>query len=73
MSDWQPIKTAPKDGTRIVILCDWDDVAVVGYFGKPRHGTGLPHWRVWWDDADFDEAFEATHWLPLPTPPEQEE
>ena len=36
-SDWQPIETAPKDGTEIILFGVWPD-------GKPRVSAG--HWEV---------------------------
>lgn len=67
MSDckWQPIKTAPKDGQRIV----------VGY-GRQ---SNFPVKIVWYDrlhrcwlhygEADLGLEYNATHWQPLPEPP----
>jgi|GEM_PF-3424387 len=52
---WQPIESAPKDGTRVLL---WDSA------GDGRAITGA--WRV--DSADDHETF--THWQPLPAPPE---
>jgi hypothetical protein len=69
-NQWQPIDTAPKDGTEIL-----------GYWHKPRSywRTEFITWRLksfWneqgteaWFDRN-DEPFPATHWHPLPPPPE---
>lgn len=84
MSEWMPIETAPKDGTRILLFCNrvWDE-----YHNPARSG----HWfsevkavkdevayRVngWWLDG-FDHPFNEppfcpTHWMPLPNPPKDE-
>jgi hypothetical protein len=64
---WQPIETAPKDGTEIVA----HDAA-----------TGTSHVTCWihggWHDPDshyYSEApdFVPTHWRPLPKPPATKE
>jgi hypothetical protein len=66
MSEWQPIKTAPRDDTSILVwpgprvdLCQvvhWmDEGACSGWF----NGNFL-----------YDED-EFTHWMPLPEPPAQ--
>ena len=70
MSGWQPIETAPKDGTRILL----------GRFGKPKcdmNGRIMVDWyRQQSDKAGFTgfgkfntTYWPATHWQPLPEPP----
>jgi gamma-glutamylcyclotransferase (GGCT)/AIG2-like uncharacterized protein YtfP len=62
---WQPIESAPKDGTRIII------------FGSERHNKVLAHGVVsqsyfsggLWQAGGFT-VFEPTHWVPLPPAPE---
>lgn len=65
--DWQPIETAPKDGTRLWLFypdARADDQQVVGWFVDDlRNG---PRWI---DHADCREFDEPTHWMPLPDPP----
>lgn len=60
-SSWQPIDTAPKDGTDIL-----------AYLGKGRVGV-----VCWWDSPpgwySMKSAEQPTHWKPLPAPPEVQE
>lgn len=60
---WQPIETAPKDGTWILI---WGEQ----WSGAPIPDVG--HWDDddWRDDEHTVLAF-ATHWMPLPAPPSE--
>lgn len=60
--EWQPIETAPKDGTTI-----WCLDAI---YGKPWHYECIWNAIEWyhgfgtaWPDA------KPTHWMPLPPPP----
>lgn len=57
---WEPIETAPKDGTRI-IATDGLDVDIV-VFDK----TYQQAWRCGADEAF---ALSAIFWMPLPKPP----
>ena len=72
-SKWQPIETAPKDGTVILLYEPDDDV-------KDRPQTFVGCWdedrptRVYgtqWMCEEYD-AFNhyPTHWMELPAPPE---
>ena len=60
MMEWQPIETAPKDGTPILGFAD----------GKQAIVEWLEYWKlcVWGSFAD-DGKWWPTHWMPLPPPP----
>ena len=64
-SKWQPIETAPKDGTKIVIA-EFDE-------HEKRWLFRTDHWRKYL--MDFDEGWGGlmvpTHWMPLPPLPEE--
>ena len=63
MSEWQPIETAPKDGTKILLWATPHQMLVA----KNRPIVG--HFdRGWW--SDFNAVIShATYWMPLPEPP----
>lgn len=70
--EWQPIETAPKDGTRILLWCvhqnaqyakdaraeGWE-AAVIGEWTTHNGGGWVWHGL----------AGKHTHWMPLPAPP----
>ena len=60
MSDWQPIETAPKDGTRILV--SWT-------FGGWNIARCLTPSGRWMTQYDRPLAVQPTHWMPLPEPP----
>lgn len=78
---WQPIETAPKDGTAI-LLTNGKDVAEGHWFfeegGTTEHrdldgryigqteSDGYDGWMDW----DGGMQPDPTHWMPLPAPPE---
>lgn len=67
--EWQPIETAPKDGTDILAygraeydgtlyakgrhVCWWEGDAITGF----------------WSGRDATCDYRVTHWMPLPPPP----
>jgi len=72
---WQPIETAPKDGSSILVFpATWDK--------KP---CSIAHWntdeyskkpRPFWERDDqiqitYSRGATTTHWMPLPPPPEE--
>ena len=59
---WQPIETAPTDGTRI-LLCGRGGKIADGHYGQPD-GWANPKRFVW----PYIHA-NPTHWMPLPAPP----
>lgn len=60
---WQPIETAPKDGTEILA---WDGRGQATiHWSDGRWSLVYAGWRA--EDGDFDGAIS---WQPLPAPPE---
>lgn len=70
MSEWQPIDTAPKDGTQF-------DLWTVGPSGGP--GNRIPNakyakgmngeWELWGMHNKVSPYLTPTHWQPLPKGP----
>ncbi len=72
MTNWQPIETAPKDGTTVDVWAVWpyDDhkgqrFTDVYIEDEPFEVVGA------FDDRAFDEDWTFTHWQPLPEPPKE--
>jgi hypothetical protein len=57
MSEWQPIETAPKDGT---VILAWRKHATIPMIVRFYYGE--------WD-SDGVHVSHLTHWMPLPEPP----
>lgn len=59
---WQPIQTAPKDGTIVLLWWPyWRDRAVIGYYDKVRH--------CWNSDVALETAEPPKGWMRLPSVP----
>ena len=83
--EWQPIETAPKDGTEIVAVFSKD----YGFQEAPtvygpwtvafRRGRWMASWggdSVIERESDFSTEYkeaemDPTHWMPIPAPPVQ--
>ena len=66
---WQPIETAPKDGTDILLAND-KAVSPAGWVSDVEHGAeweGQIGMAGWW--TLNGDARPPTHWMPLPPPP----
>jgi hypothetical protein len=64
--EWQPIETAPKGGTLILVGSARD-----GYTTEAQFDTEREEWwevNTHWTDATGDPLY-PTHWMPLPAPP----
>lgn len=68
MSEWQPIETAPRDGTQILVcfVPDMGRAIMVVEYDPDREGEGYP-WVAAESAAYHKNA--VTHWQPLPAPP----
>lgn len=70
MTEWEPIESAPRDGTKVlvsylggrVIVNHWE-VEEISINGVKRRFDGF--------QGDYLRGVErrATHWMPLPLPP----
>jgi hypothetical protein len=64
MSEWQPIATAPKDGTPVLV---WGTVN--NMLNANNRALAARYDRGWWLDGGNATVTHATHWMPLPKPP----
>jgi len=65
---WQPIETAPKDGTTLLLLYDWEPLCVVAYWGT-RSDHHVYGWRVKWDEDLLSPGYdEPSHWAAITLP-----
>lgn len=75
MSNWQPIDTAPRDGTRILIwrpsIGRIDGRAEEGWWETQKyHNRPRPYWEsTGWHGIGFKRNWPPTHWMPLPEEP----
>lgn len=83
MSEWQPIETAPKDGSTFLICCAGDgrfegfgsyevgryDPYMTQEFEEVEGGLFKKVMRSSYDWSGFNNFHSATHWIPLPAPP----
>lgn len=73
--NWQPIETAPRDGTAILAYTTRDKFAGFGplpniarwQITRFSQASSLPYW------SKFPLDFQPTHWMPLPEPPKSDE
>jgi hypothetical protein len=83
MSEWQPIETAPKNpegkfyGPRILVYCTADGLPWPAYWGQAYKTDDATN-GTWYccDDASDNNEFgvkDISHWMPLPTPPKDNE
>lgn len=86
---WQPIETAPRDGTVVKLLIPYEpsifseeQCADVGYWqdwsqaSMKRMGMDWEKWGggCWRFNGDDGEFdIQPTHWMPLPSPPEPQQ
>lgn len=67
VAGWQPIETAPRDGTTVLLYAPgWD---------SPK--TGWTYGKDDWQDCPYsrsgDESYQPTNWMPLPAAPAKQE
>jgi len=68
MYEWQPIETAPRDGTKVLLLSQIG-IFVGSYDTYDVWGRWALELSISGDGVDQECI---THWMPLPKPPESE-
>lgn len=76
MNTWQPIETAPKDGTHLLLWYpDYHRKVWVGHYYSTEtfeHGKLKRKSEGWHNGADVMSMMrecKPTHWMPLPPAP----
>lgn len=80
MTKWQPIETAPRDGTPIDVYGQGRRICDVFWSFSVNAETGAPINSVydgWVQEGHVGQSYlpnyiniSPTHWMPLPDPPE---
>lgn len=66
MNEWQPIESAPKDGTEI--LLGWPKMRMSGYWDTFKSNDwATDRWMT--SRGVYKGKHSPTHWMPLPEPP----
>jgi hypothetical protein len=75
-SPWQPMKTAPKDGTVVLVLLDGSDIPnPARWLSGPddpnayEQTTG-PGWHLTWDGWPIPEHDGPRYWMDCPIDPD---
>ncbi len=70
---WQPIDTAPKDGSSIILGYARSHSEEGRWVSDPdRNHWGETGWFATDDDVLCVHPSHPSHWMPLPAPPEVE-
>lgn len=63
---WQPIESAPKDGTEVLVFCPNDWRILCGRYCSVYEGLRE---SAWVDTVEQCHDIKPTHWMPLPEAP----
>lgn len=72
---WQPIETAPQDGSFILLYRpdapDWARVAIGSYNDQHGNKKPKPYWELHfrWSNIIMCRNWQPTHWMPRPQAP----
>lgn len=74
---WQPIETAPRDGSEVLLHEIYERLPVIGWWSEKRK-RWYASTEVYDTDGDatvIDKLYTegVTHWMPLPAPPQTKE
>jgi hypothetical protein len=70
MTEWQPIETAPRDGT-VILACN-DDIAGTVRFKDFEWEFAFAYVSHKTESSGFNAGFYPTLWMPIPENPKTE-
>lgn len=69
-AEWQPIETAPKDGTKVDLWAFWPEGSESKRSTDCYWVSGDKEWSFGrWSESSYVHRPVITHWRPLPAPP----
>ncbi len=73
MSEWQPIETAPRDGSDVLVFGGTYSSECISceFYGVAFNAVAIAWWderSKTWNGGDL-VTHNPTHWMPLPEPP----
>lgn len=70
-SRWQPIETAPRDGTPVLLAWADSALAIAVWQNRNENLEADTYYEGWVDQFDFVamSVDAPTYWMPLPAPP----
>lgn len=71
LTEWQPIETAPKDGTQFLGIRMGGHNDPTFFLIEGLHMKYATHQT--WNGAGGQYGIRLTHWMPLPNPPERQD
>ena len=76
MAEWQPIETAPRDGTLILVTgVNGLNTVLAAYYWEGDDYSPNPYkgWSGIVNSFGEQRIAEPTHWMPLPEPPSEKD
>ncbi len=67
-NEWQPIDTAPKDGSDILAISDDLEIVTIWWNDDNNENDDKGCWSNSFYGMGIEET-KFTHWMPLPEPP----
>ena len=65
---WQPINTAPRNGSKFLVWDDYYGIRIGRAYVRSDHDDWLSYVDAF--NGSSKGGNRATHWMPLPPPPE---
>ena len=70
MSEWQPIETAPKDGTKVLLWQAGNPSGEWPFMASWETSRSHPNGGIWAIYIEGQALRDPTHWMPIQEPPE---